>query len=96
VVTYRITASVPTVESSPPAVESGSPREPELGQLTIGGAGLACRFFWRPALRAGQAFDGPAVVEEESSTTFVPVGWQATVEPSTSLLLRRKGDRNAR
>ena len=90
VVTYRVTASVPASRPGPPAVELGATREPEVGQVVIGGSLLSCRFLWRSALFPGHTFDGPAVVEEETSTTFVPEGWQATVEPSTSLLLERK------
>jgi 5-oxoprolinase (ATP-hydrolysing) len=43
----------------------------------------------REDLRAGGAFDGPALLAERGSTGWIPPGWTATVEPGGAVLLRR-------
>ncbi len=43
----------------------------------------------RDRLRAGHRFEGPAVVVEYSTTTVVPPGFRATVDPWRNLLLER-------
>jgi N-methylhydantoinase A len=44
----------------------------------------------RQMLRAGDVFDGPAIVTEELSTTHVGAGQQATVGPYGELVIRKK------
>jgi N-methylhydantoinase A len=34
--------------------------------------------------------DGPALIEESGSSTVVPPGWSAALEPSGCLVLRQK------
>jgi N-methylhydantoinase A/oxoprolinase/acetone carboxylase beta subunit len=46
----------------------------------------------RDRLRAGNAIDGPAIVEQVDSTTLVLRGWQALVDASGALVLTRSGD----
>jgi N-methylhydantoinase A len=41
----------------------------------------------RAALAAGFVFEGPALVEEESSTLVVPAGARAEVRPSGSIVM---------
>jgi N-methylhydantoinase A len=43
----------------------------------------------RSALAAGAALDGPAVIEQMDTTTIVPPGWSARVDPQGNLLLER-------
>ena len=43
----------------------------------------------RDRLGAGNRFSGPAIVTQLDATTLVPPGWDATVDRSGSLLLRR-------
>jgi N-methylhydantoinase A len=45
--------------------------------------------FDRVKLSAGAEFDGPAIVEEKDSTTIVPPGWKAQVDPYGNLLINR-------
>jgi N-methylhydantoinase A len=42
--------------------------------------------YQRSELRAGQHLDGPAIVEQADTTTLVPAGWRAAVDPSGNLL----------
>jgi N-methylhydantoinase A len=41
----------------------------------------------RTLLRPGDRFSGPAVIAELSATTYLPMGWAATVDSSGNLLL---------
>ena len=34
---------------------------------------------------------GPAVIEDDSSTTFIPSGWQAEIDKHTNIILEREG-----
>jgi N-methylhydantoinase A len=50
---------------------------------------VVCRFYDRAGLVTGDQLPGPAVIEEPTATTFVPVGWTATVDAFLNVLLRR-------
>jgi len=41
----------------------------------------------RDRLRAGTRFDGPAIVAEYSSTTLIPNGWRASVDPWLNMII---------
>jgi N-methylhydantoinase A/oxoprolinase/acetone carboxylase beta subunit len=43
---------------------------------------------WRPGLRAGTEIKGPAVIEEPNSTTFVPPGDHAVIDPWGNIVIR--------
>lgn len=64
-------------------------RPAETGDVTIDGRRIAATFIGREGLAAGASVVGPAVIEEPTSTTVVPPGWQATCLPSGDLLLER-------
>jgi N-methylhydantoinase A/oxoprolinase/acetone carboxylase beta subunit len=42
---------------------------------------------FRRDLRVGFSIEGPAIIEEPDSTTFVPPGFEARVHPSQCLIL---------
>ena len=44
----------------------------------------------RENLPMGQPFNGPAIVLQKDTTTVIPPGWQAVVDPSGSLILSQK------
>ena len=46
----------------------------------------------RETLAAGQQLDGPALITEMASTTWLAPHWRATLDTSGSLLLERQGD----
>jgi N-methylhydantoinase A len=50
---------------------------------------VECPVIDRARLRAGEHFDGPALVEEFSGTTVVPPGWRARVAVGSHLVLER-------
>jgi N-methylhydantoinase A len=41
----------------------------------------------RRGLRAGERLDGPAVVVEETATTYLDAGYTAEIHPSGSLVI---------
>lgn len=89
-VTYRLTLRVPREDTALPAVPVEGPARREDLPVVIGGEERSCAFLWRASLPPGFTAEGPAVVEEETATTYVPPGWTATVDPATNLLLTRE------
>jgi N-methylhydantoinase A len=78
----------------PPSAEAPTPTEPPAPRATVQ-ATLAAEdttpqptaLYERGALAVGQQFAGPAIIVQLDTTTVVPPGWQARVEPSGHLLL---------
>jgi len=60
-----------------------------VGRRTVGFAGgpLEATLYDRERLRAGQRFDGPAVVYQYDTTTLLPPGWAAWVDERHNLIL---------
>lgn len=89
-VTFRIavTKPRPVVRLPRVAVESGG--APVSRTVVVGGAEVPADLWRRTQLPAGTTVCGPAIVTDDTSTTFVPPGWHATVDPaSTNLILGR-------
>lgn len=64
-------------------------RAAEVQDVVLGGQTLATTFLPRASLDVGATVDGPAVLEENTSTVFVPAGWTARCLESGDLLLER-------
>ena len=45
----------------------------------------------RAGLSPGHSLDGPAIVDDVTSTTFVPAGWLAEIDDHENLIMRRSG-----
>ena len=54
------------------------------------GAFVDATIYDRERLRAGAALAGPAIVEQYDTTTWIPAGWRATVDPHDNLLLEKR------
>ncbi len=74
---------------------------PALVEEEAGGTGTACKIFddgvWRDSALARRAdireaggIIGPALVEDATSTTFIPTGWHATIDAHENLVIVRK------
>jgi N-methylhydantoinase A len=50
-----------------------------------------CTIYKRDLLGAGSAFDGPAIVEEQTSTTLVPPGFHARVDDYANIIISTSG-----
>jgi N-methylhydantoinase A len=48
---------------------------------------VEARILWRPALAAGSKIAGPAVIEEPNSTTLVPPGDHARIDPWGNIVI---------
>ena len=48
---------------------------------------LPTPFYHRDDLRAGNTFEGPAMVVEDDATAILPPDWTARVEPHGSIIL---------
>jgi N-methylhydantoinase A len=62
---------------------------PQQHRVRWGGRWLRSTAYLRPNLAVGAAIRGPAVITEFSATTFLPVGWRATVHRTGHLVLGR-------
>ena len=85
-----VTAAAVTYELKVPAGASGSRAEPKARRAAWSGADMhfaEMPVFDRYALGVGARVDGPAIVEEASSTLILPRGAVATVTPSGSLII---------
>lgn len=69
------------------AAEKG--RDPECGPVEIDGHRRDCTYWVREALPSGFSSVGPAIIEEPTATTFVPVGWRVVVDEADNLILTR-------
>lgn len=75
-----------------PCVEKGEAVEPIALRRTFfraRGDYVDTPVFERARLPAGQKIEGPAIIEEWSTTTLVPPGWTGSIDRSGNLLLAR-------
>ena len=67
---------------------SGQGPYPETVSITMGGEQLDALLVARESLPIGALVAGPAIIDEATSTSFVPNGWQAEVLPTGDIMLR--------
>ncbi len=91
IVNYRVAATVPSrvneVFSSPftsqgPIVDKG--------RVYGEGTWMEAGFYDRVSLPADYVIDGPAVVEEDTATAYIPRGWVGEVDKAGNIHLTRK------
>jgi N-methylhydantoinase A len=91
-VNARASVSGPRPRVSPTTLEpgTGDPAAARTGAapVYVDGGWADAAWYDRARLRAGDALDGPAIVTEMDSTTWILPGHTATVDPSGSLLIR--------
>lgn len=88
-VTYRLTLTRPQGLRQSPQTAAQGPLISSVEHILIDGQHIACQFLWRDSLSVGYTCDGPAIVEEPTTTTYVPPGWTLRVDDNTNLLLTR-------
>lgn len=93
IVSYRIAAwgiseklAVPPIRPEGRSVEAA-----RIGkrQIAFAGASIETPVLARNAMPVGHAFPGPTLVEEDGSSTVVPPGWSASLDPVGCLILSR-------
>ena len=91
VVNVRLQAVAPVTPAELPRRPAGEPdaREALVGQKPVwfDRAGVTTDLYLRDRLRPGHTFTGPAVVFQYDTTTVVPPGWQAHIDPFSNLIL---------
>lgn len=60
-------------------------------RVVFGGRSVEAAVLWRWSLSPGSEIEGPLVVEQEDSTTFIEPGYRLTVEESGNLVVRPTG-----
>ena len=58
--------------------------------LISGGGSVKAAIYERNALHPGDVIDGPAVVEQDDTTTVVLSGWRAIVDNAANLMIERR------
>ncbi|WP_431924516.1 hydantoinase/oxoprolinase family protein [Nonomuraea jabiensis] len=89
--TARLGVVGPVAELPPAAVRpgTGAPRPTARRRVLLAGAWHDAHVHPRESLGVGDAFDGPAIVEQDDTTVVVPPGWSADVDGAGNLHLRR-------
>ena len=91
VVTVRMTATARTAKPVLPSPSrAGADTESRTRPVFFDGAWSDTAVLARPALAAGTAVEGPALVEEMGSVTVVPPGWRLEVGAIGEFHLRRE------
>jgi N-methylhydantoinase A len=90
VVTYRVTVVVPQPKPARVRVCPTGAKPPDTVPLLWQDRPVPCAFWWRAALETGQEISGPAVIEEDTATTFVPPGWTMRSDDVGNLRLERR------
>jgi N-methylhydantoinase A/oxoprolinase/acetone carboxylase beta subunit len=95
IVGFRAGATAPEQVVLPPKSSGAAPRPARLQphenrearECTVATRGALGSLPGRPAGAGGM--DGPLLVEDETSTIYVPPGWRAVDDPAGNLLLNR-------
>ncbi len=90
IVNYRVSvyASLPKPEFPAPK-SGGASRSAKKREVYFGEGFLPASIFRREDLGADSRLKGPAIVDEEGSTTVLPPGWTARVDAAGNLVLER-------
>jgi N-methylhydantoinase A len=89
-VTLRVEAEAAAPPSALPLLTPGKGASPMGRQVVQHASGaLQAPVFERAALGAGDWFSGPAIVSQLDATTLVPPGWDAAVQDTGALILRK-------
>jgi len=89
IVTLRVGATLPIGMAPKLDRETVAAHESERTRIFQGEAWVDCARHTAEALTSGQRIVGPAVIEGHTATTWVPAGWNATLDAADNLILRR-------
>jgi N-methylhydantoinase A len=94
IVNLRLVVTVPRIDdaisrwlSAPWEAEPGGVVEHRAVVFADPARPVKARILWRPGLAAGSQVAGPAVIEEPNSTTFVPPGDYAVIDPWGNIVI---------
>jgi N-methylhydantoinase A len=89
IVAFRLGISKP-LDAIPPLREdrSGAATATQ-GTVFDNRVQLSCQMLPASALRLNQAIEGPTLIESFTATTYIPVGWRATLDQQDNIIVRR-------
>lgn len=91
IMTFRLLATVNVAETKVAAPTLGRtssrPEAPVRRQVQFDGETVDAEIVWRDDLAVGDVVDGPAIIEEEITTTTVHPGQRATIDDWANLIL---------
>lgn len=90
IVSFRLGALAPPSEL-PALREEDSLSHDAEAQVYDAGARRPCALAGRTEIRSAGGIDGPALVEDATSTAYIPANWHATVDEHDNLIVRRGG-----
>jgi N-methylhydantoinase A len=88
-VNLRLHRAGPVPEVELPDIETGEGTPEAAETVAVHGLGDAVPVYDRDSLHAGQRFDGPAIVRETVTTTWIAPNWAAQVDTKGNLVLRQ-------
>ena len=92
ITTVRLRATAASPKVAFPEIAGGPSPEPRgRRRVFVSGEWAEAALYDRSALRAGNRIAGPAIVEQEDSTAWLPPGWEASVDAIGSLRAVRVG-----
>ncbi|MGH3747255.1 MAG: hydantoinase/oxoprolinase family protein, partial [Micromonosporaceae bacterium] len=89
-VTNRLTVTTPPPAIALPRIEIDVSLPTRKHEIVEAGELVPAVFRRRASLAVGDCQPGPAVIEDDTSTAFVPTGWTAHVDQNTNLILERR------
>jgi len=91
IVSFRLGASASPGET-PNLADPGGAKPTEAAiRIFERGAEADCRLLTRAAFAGGASVDGPALIEDVTSTVYLPAGWRGQVDACDNLVLRQQG-----
>jgi len=90
-VNLRVKVQAQTTELDLPLLKSSANNSspPISEKRKVYGIENLVKVYQRPMLLAGDKLDGPALITEQVSTTFIDQGWTCTIDPYGNLLLNK-------
>jgi N-methylhydantoinase A len=83
-------AKAPTALPPQPPARVARPRgvrpvfDPDAGRL------VEIPLYWRPELAPGDTLDGPAIIAEDETSTFITARFRASINPVGCIVLERR------
>jgi N-methylhydantoinase A len=88
----RVVGEIPPVTLPRLAIAHVAAASATVRTVFLDGGGIAADVYQRDDLQPTQVLRGPAIVEQEDTTTIVLPGWSATVDAIGNLLIARETD----
>jgi N-methylhydantoinase A len=92
IVAFRVGAAAPSPALPPLGERADVPASDGAVSIRERGVETPCRLLTRHAVPVGAALPGPVLMDDATSTIYVPRGWRAERDRQDNLVLRRDGE----